>query len=109
MPKRLKGAEKFALTLDQADARLTAQFEIPILSHLLGMGQAFFLGADAMVPAFEEGRTLPEAAVLTLINVDFITQNIVRNHHTAPHVEVCNECVSPLWQILGNKKPPEGG
>ena len=55
---------------DLSGAEFSAQLQVPVLSDSLGLRQAFFLGADAPILAREIGGALPQAAIVTLVDVD---------------------------------------
>jgi hypothetical protein len=54
---------------EQAGAGLAAQFEVPVLGHLLGEREAFLVCARAALLAADGGGALPEAAVGTPIDL----------------------------------------
>src|ERR1022692_3538656 len=61
---------------------LAAQPQIPVLGEVLGLGEAVFLGRNAPVLAGEVGRTLPQAAVVAAVNVDFAAEDRVFLWHS---------------------------
>jgi len=66
---------------DFSGAEFSAQLQIPVLSDLLGFREAFFLGADAPILAREIGGALPQAAIGTLVDVDFAAEDSVLFGH----------------------------
>jgi hypothetical protein len=56
---------------------LAAQIQIPVLGELFREGEAVCLGAAAPVAAVEEGGALPLAAVLTSVDVNGPTKQVV--------------------------------
>src|SRR5882672_347393 len=73
--------------LEQAGAGSAAQFEVPVLGDLLGVGKAFFVRALAVILVFVMSRTLPESAVVALIDEDFATHDRMADHGTSSHVQ----------------------
>lgn len=53
---------------------------LPVFGYLPGKRNAFFLGAGAKLPVADRGRTLPEAAVAALVELNFAAQDFVAGH-----------------------------
>jgi len=60
---------------DFSGAEFSAKLQVPVLSDFLGLREALFLGADAPVLARQIGRALPQAAIGTLVDVDFAAED----------------------------------
>ena len=76
---------------------LAAQSQIPVFGEVLGLGEAVFLGRDAPVLAGEIGRSLPQAAVVAAVNVDFAAEDRVFLWHSgraSKTAKLCKACVS---------------
>nr|WP_294846496.1 hypothetical protein [uncultured Sphingomonas sp.] len=80
--------ERLARTVDQGDTAaptltvFDASLHVPIARKILGGGQALLFGRLPVVAAAEVGRALPEAAAVTLVNVQrAIHQNMALNGH----------------------------
>src|ERR1035441_6830720 len=74
-----------------------AQPQKPVLGEVLGLGEAVLLGRDAPVLAGEIGRTLPQAAVVAAVNVDFAAEDRVFLWHSgraSKTAKLCKACVS---------------
>ena len=66
---------------DLSGAEFSAQLQIPVLGDFLGLRETFFLGADAPIRARQIGGALPQAAIGTLVDVDFAAQDGVLFGH----------------------------
>ena len=53
-----------------ATLKLAMQFQIPVLSEVLGLGKALFLGAGAVVLSGEVSGALPAVAILALVDME---------------------------------------
>src|SRR5665213_1463969 len=63
-------------------ADFATQPQKPVLGEVLGLGEAVFLRRDAPVLAGEVGRTLPQAAVVAAVDVDFAAEDRVFLWHS---------------------------
>ena len=74
------GDAKSLFVLEFAAFVLALQFKIPVFGEVLGLRQAFFLGADAMIFAAKKRGALPIVAVVTFINVQLTAHKFVLCH-----------------------------
>jgi len=70
-PELLSGFLKRRSCLEQAGSMLALQFQIPVFSEIRGMGQALVFRRFTPVVTVEIRVTLPESAILPLVEVEF--------------------------------------
>jgi hypothetical protein len=85
---------------------LALQAKIPVLGNVSRLCEPLFLRADAMISAGQKGRTLPETAVVTFINVKLSTKKFATfwyRNDTRPkpptYANLCKTCALAITEI----------